>query len=56
MELVAENAVERFQELVSQIQGQFGTDTIRNAVHCSADNPTAAREIATFFNQCGPEP
>ena len=48
-ELVAENAVDRLLGLVDPIRNQFGTDMVRNAIHASADGPSAARDLNFFF-------
>ena len=48
-ELVAEGAVEKLLGLIEPIRNQFGTDMVRNAVHGSADGPSAARELNFFF-------
>jgi nucleoside-diphosphate kinase len=56
LELVAENAVEKFQNLLVPLRNQFGTDAVRDAVHCSGSNPAAQRELNYFFTSCSPAP
>ena len=48
-ELVAEGAVEKLLSLLQPIRNQFATDAVRNAIHASADGPSAARELNNFF-------
>jgi hypothetical protein len=37
MELVAKNAVQEWQKVADKIRQKFGTNTVRNAVHATAN-------------------
>ena len=63
MELVGENAVERFREILgptdsadakvnapNTLRAHFGSDTMRNAVHASASAADMEKENSLFFS------
>jgi len=49
MDLIGKNAVDIWASVASQIQGTYGTDAVRNAVHGSSHPAAAAAEIEFFF-------
>ena len=64
MELVGENAVERFRDILgptdsaeakvsapNTLRAHFGSDTLRNAIHASATASDMEKENSLFFSQ-----
>lgn len=49
MELVGDDAITRWGEIVADISSQIGQDEVRSAVHGSADAGCAQRELDFFF-------
>ncbi len=49
MELVAKNAVQEWQKVADKIRQKFGTNTVRNAVHATANGQSRAAESSLFF-------
>lgn len=49
MDLIGKNAVETWSAVVSQIQSQMATDSVRNSVHGSSSASAALGEINFFF-------
>lgn len=49
MEILAENAVSKWQEVAEQIRREFGKDTVRNAVYGSSSASAKKADLELFF-------
>ena len=50
MEIVAKDAVNKWQQLSNEIRQRFGTDGVRNAVHASSDVRNKKAEMDLYFS------